>query len=149
MGVLKHGARIADSALVEPADPTCPACRIDMEPAFYEEAMIWACPKCRGSFMPRDTLQAITANESAPRSDLEHLAAMDAASTKLPLLDLIRSAIPCPNCREPMTRAVFDGNSGIGVDECASCGIWLDPGELARAEAWREARRAGLRPDPK
>jgi len=144
---LKRGGVRADFRGVNAADPACPACRIDMEPSFYEEAMIWACPKCRGTFMPKDQLHAITANEAAPRSDLDRLAALDAASTKLPLLDHIRGAIPCPWCREPMERSVFDGDSGIGIDECTTCGVWLDPGELARAEAWREAKRSGLRPD--
>jgi Zn-finger nucleic acid-binding protein len=118
-----------------------------MQPSFYEEAMIWACADCRGTFMPIEQLHAITANESAPRTRDEQLDAVDRASSKLPLLDHIRAPIACPWCSEPMQRAVFDGTSGIGVDSCDSCGIWLDPGELERAEAWREARRAGLLPN--
>lgn len=115
-----------------------------MQPAFYEEAMIWACPDCRGTFMPLDQLDAITANESRPRTDLEQLDAVDRASPKLPLLDHIRAELACPWCSDPMRRSVFDGDSGIGIDTCDTCGVWLDPGELERAEAWREARRAGL-----
>lgn len=120
-----------------------------MESRIYETAMIWSCPRCSGSFLPMDTMQAITVNESDPRTEDERLEAMDAATTKLPLLDHIRGAIPCPWCSEPMERSIFDGNSGIAIDECTTCGVWLDPGELARAEAWREARRAGMQPaDP-
>jgi Zn-finger nucleic acid-binding protein len=130
-------------------DPICPPCKVVMEPQLYEVAMIWACPQCRGTFMPYDQLLAIAANESEPRTEDERLAAMDAASTKLPLLDHIRVAIPCPWCEEPMERSIFDGNSGIAIDTCETCGVWLDPGELPRIEAWREACRAGLVPaDP-
>ena len=97
--------------------------------------------------MPLDQLHAITTNESVPRSWGEHVDAVDRASTKLPLLDHIRAPLECPWCSEQMHREVFDGDSGIGIDRCDSCGVWLDPGELQRAEAWREARRAGLRPE--
>lgn len=97
--------------------------------------------------MPADQLLAITNNEAQPRTRDERLEALDRGSEKLPLLDHIRAAIECPWCSEPMERSVFDGNSGIGIDECATCGIWLDPGELERAEAWREAQRAGLPPE--
>ena len=125
----------------------CPPCRVEMQPHVYEMAMIWTCPTCSGSFMPTDTLHAITVNESDPRTEDERLAAIDAASTKLPLLDHIRAPIPCPWCTQPMHRSIFDGDSGIAIDECDTCGVWLDPGELARAEAWREAKRAGLAPE--
>jgi Zn-finger nucleic acid-binding protein len=140
-----HDEPVADEA---PADPHCPVCKVDLQPAFYEAAMIWSCPDCSGTSMTPDELLAITNNESAPRTEDERLAAIDRASEKLPLLDHIRAQVACPWCSEPMGRAVFDGNSGIGIDQCVDCGVlWLDPGELERAEAWREARRAGLQPE--
>ncbi len=113
-----------------------------MTPTMYETAMIWECPDCRGHFMPLDQLQAITNNESQPRTSDEHIDALERASEKLPLLDHIRAAIACPWCGEQMERSVFDRVSGIGIDHCDDCGVWLDPGELERAEAWREAVRA-------
>ena len=125
-------------------EPQCPVCTVDMAPTFYETAMIYSCPDCRGTFMPLDQLQAITNNETQPRSRDEHLEALDRACEKLPLLDHIRAPIPCPWCDEPMERSVFDDSSGIGIDQCAAHGVWLDPGELERAEAWREALRSGL-----
>jgi Zn-finger nucleic acid-binding protein len=133
---------------VSQPEPQCPVCSVDLAPSFYEAAMIWACPECSGTSMTPDELQAITNNESAPRTEDERLAAMDRASDKLPLLDNIRAQLTCPWCRAPMGRIVFDGNSGIGLDQCIACDVlWLDPGELQRAEAWREARRAGYAPE--
>lgn len=142
---LKHAASNADFAAVSPQEPQCPVCSVDLAPSFYEAAMIWTCPECSGTSMTSDELLAITNNESAPRTEDERLAAIDRASEKLPLLDHIRAQLACPWCSAPMGRQVLDGNSGIGVDVCEGCDVlWLDPGELQCAEAWREAGRAGM-----
>ena len=78
-GTLKVPLRHADPRVVNDDEPQCPTCRIDLAPTMYETAIVWACPVCTGTFMPRDQLYAITANMTHPRSDAERLDALHVA----------------------------------------------------------------------
>src|SRR5438477_453057 len=47
--------------------------------------------------------------------------------------------IPCPDCKSLMNRRNFAGVSGVIIDTCKNCGVWLDNQELNRIVRFIEA----------
>lgn len=41
--------------------------------------------------------------------------------------------LDCPECKKPMARRVYAGDSGVVIDRCSDHGMWFDDGELAQA----------------
>jgi Zn-finger nucleic acid-binding protein len=40
--------------------------------------------------------------------------------------------VPCPACKNLMNRSNYGRRSGVVIDTCRNCGVWLDNNELNR-----------------
>ena len=79
----------------------------------------------------------IVGNISEPRSEGEQQAALQGYAAVTPgAADPTRC---CPVCGRPLEPVNYDKVSGMIVENCYDHGVWLDSGELERAEAWIEA----------
>ncbi len=125
-------------------EPWCPTCILPLTSRVHERSVIWSCGRCEGVFLPAQELRTIVAEEAEPRSDDERRAAMAASAAGPAPDELEQPPTECPWCATAMTRSNYGGDSGVLIDRCDACGIWLDGGELERIEAWAEAARAGM-----
>lgn len=86
------------------------------------------CPNCGGRFIPRATFPALAAA----------VAAMPELRAPPSSVEPVRY-LRCPKCAGPLHRHNYLRVSGVVVDECRACGVWLDPGELERIGAFLAA----------
>ena len=93
----------------------CPRCGEFLDMVFEGVA---ACPRCQGAWLPRATLVSSFADPRWPpgQSMWWH------------------DELECPGCAAEGTLAKLAARNaeGVMVDACATHGVWLDPGEVAR-----------------
>ncbi len=116
--------------LTTPASPTstklnCPHCLIPLEIFDLGQIKLRDCPKCCGIWVDTKTFQQICA-------DREDQAAILGSPIPVPRDDISakRAYIPCPQCRQLMSRSQFSRRSGIIIDLCRAHGVWFDRDEL-------------------
>jgi Zn-finger nucleic acid-binding protein len=99
----------------------CPRCATCWPGAVQHEAT--ACAGCSGIFYGRAALEARLAEARGGSAR---------GSYVRPFLNLSEPIryLPCPVCRELMTRRNFGEESGVVVDICQPHGVWFDAGEL-------------------
>lgn len=123
----------------------CVACSRTLEPAEHEGVPIDQCPDGHGVWLDSGELRLIVESERAPRPAAEREAAIEGREPSTGAATT-RHGRPCPVCRTPMELVRYDETSGIEIETCLDHGVWLDSGELERAEAWIEANRAQSSP---
>jgi Zn-finger nucleic acid-binding protein len=113
----------------------------------YESEQIEVCPTCTGVYVTHAALASVAHDDRVPRSEQERRDALAAADAREPI-DAANVVIRwCPDCASAMRRHTYAFSSGVVVDTCPLHGVWLDPGELQRIEAWTEGMRHGLQPE--
>ena len=134
----------------QPAAPSnaCPRCQVSLEPSKYEGVSVQFCNMCWGYWVGRLELETILTSKD------EHFSRDEKKSAaRAPAHSGDRQILSCVKCAKTMSKlAVEDaGMVAFLVDYCRDHGLWLDTGEIKRAQildektgAVRKALRAGF-----
>jgi Zn-finger nucleic acid-binding protein len=112
--------------------PDCPHCAIPLHAQRIAEFDLAECRGCHGLWIPHPRFDALV--ERALELRRKALARAEPAanprvSKANPHSQGVRY-LRCPVCREQLARRNFRKSSGVIVDACRRCGVWLDAGEL-------------------
>jgi Zn-finger nucleic acid-binding protein len=126
----------------------CPRCAVSLEPSKYEGVAVEFCNVCWGYWVGRLELETILTSKAEHFSRDERKGAVRAAAHEGD-----RKMLSCIKCQKTMSKlAVEDaGMVAFLVDYCRDHGLWLDTGEIKRAQildektgAVRKALRASF-----
>lgn len=104
----------------------CPRCRTALEIHDYRNFAIDKCNTCDGLWLEPDHFKVLSSEFDVYRDDESN-----PVYTKPPLPPA-EPYLPCANCGQLMVRKNFQNISGVLIDLCMSCGVWLDKDELVQ-----------------
>lgn len=118
----------------------CPACKDPLGSETYEGVQIDRCPTCSGTWCDAGELDTIIERKDETinaRLIVKFKVMRDwkaAAGEKA-------SDRVCPRCDGKMTSINYKQVPGLVIERCdATCGVWLDKGELEKIQAFEESR---------
>ncbi len=101
----------------------CPKCKTAIHEMRLEGVDFDFCSSCKGMWFDRDELAFMM----ELKKDIPYIEKIKEAAK--------RTAYDCPRCGQKLEELKFDSLHNLLFDRCLSChGIWLDKGELAKAE---------------
>ena len=103
---------------------TCPRCRISLEKHQYRGFELDKCSSCQGIWLQPKEFAVLTTEFDVYRDETSN------PDYIRPALPKSEGYLPCANCQKVMSRRNFKSVSGVLIDSCLHCGIWLDKGEL-------------------
>lgn len=103
----------------------CPRCAIPLKIEHYRNFELDKCDQCEGIWLAPDEFSVLTSEFDVYRDDKS-----DPLYAR-PALKKAENYLPCANCQKMMSRRNFKTISGVLIDSCIHCGVWLDKGELA------------------
>jgi Zn-finger nucleic acid-binding protein len=109
---------------VEAKQKQCPRCSISLGVQKYRNYELDKCGQCEGLWLQPDEFDVLTSEFDVYRdnnSDPQYFRAG---------LPKSENYLPCANCTKIMSRRNFKSISGVLIDACIHCGVWLDKGEL-------------------
>ena len=125
----------------------CIECHSEMDLVQREGIEIDVCSNGHGVWLDSGELKLMVDSMVEPRSEVEHASALGPRGAEPdPGAATAAAARQCPRCSTVMERVNYDMSSGVYIDTCAEHGVWCDPGELERLEAWIEANRERMQP---
>lgn len=116
----------------------CPRCHNPLAHESYEGVTIDRCAVCHGAWLDEGELPQIvnTRTVKFPADLIKSTLAAAFAGVTAPELHSIEK---CPKCQTAMTAANFSYSSGVILDRCPKGhGVWLDGGELSKAQLHKE-----------
>jgi len=102
----------------------CPRCSIELELRHYRNYELDQCSQCEGVWLQPDEFSLLTSEFDVYRDDESN------PQYSRPGLPKSENYLPCANCKSMMSRRNFKSISGVLIDSCLHCGVWLDKGEL-------------------
>ena len=123
----------------------CPACEGQLKTKQYEGIEVDQCTQCSGHWLDLKELLHIAQTQEETISQDIVAKTLSQAFSGIPQeeVDTLRK---CPHCQKPLRPVNYDYSSGIIIDQCSEHGVWLDQGELDKAQAhseqWREKAQA-------
>lgn len=126
----------------------CPRCEVSLEPAKYEGVAVQFCNMCWGYWVGRFELETIltSKDESFSRDEKK-------GAARAPAHAADRKILSCVKCGKTMSKLAVEDSSMVAflVDYCRDHGLWLDTGEIKRAQildeksgAVKKALRSGF-----
>ncbi|HYG76437.1 MAG TPA: zf-TFIIB domain-containing protein [Planctomycetota bacterium] len=117
---------------ISASELSCPRCSQPLQQRMLESIRLFECAGCAGMWLPAETFDAICKSKES-RSAAGRLGGRGATGR---LRFELRPAekvkyIPCPGCKNLMNRRNFAGISGVIIDTCKNCGVWLDDKEFS------------------
>lgn len=119
----------------------CPRCACPLQALdlpFEKRLCIDRCTSCFGIFFDSGELEFLfeTSISHVYEADIEKLHSLVAEEAS-PESRVVYCK--CPGCSKVMNRRHYGLRSGVIVDVCRSCGVWLDGGELRKLLKWYKA----------
>lgn len=114
------------------SDLLCPRCQCTMQDRAIEKISMTECGGCGGLWLGVDTFRILCEDKQtleiatvglARKKRRVHFELTEAEEVKY---------VPCPVCKHLMNRRNFGRVSGVIIDTCRECGVWLDNQELNR-----------------
>jgi Zn-finger nucleic acid-binding protein len=109
--------------------PLCPRCQKPLVQVDENQVVAQTCPACHGTWISIAALERRTRIETNP----DHLHIQFPSVTELAntvTQSNTTTPLPCPVCRQIMTKTRFLPTIPIQIDRCSPCAhFWLDPGE--------------------
>ncbi len=110
----------------------CPRCKVPLQGRAVEKIQLEECASCAGTWLPVSTFESICRDhESMGLATLGLNRAGRRARFELTSKEEVKY-VPCPVCKNLMNRRNFGRVSGVIIDVCRDCGVWLDNQELNR-----------------
>ena len=105
-------------------DKQCPRCALPLTIKHYRKFELDQCKQCEGLWLEPEEFAVLTSEFDVYRdNESEPIYAR-------PGLKKAENYLPCANCQKVMSRRNFKSISGVLIDACIHCGVWLDKGEL-------------------
>jgi len=115
----------------------CPACRVPMYVAEFQQIELDLCGRCDGVWFDRGELALLLSDERLLTGD--PLAAAETVTDE--------ATRACPLCDKPMAKVNIGPGRRVLVDHCPQgCGLWFDGAEVAALTADLDAAGWGLPP---
>lgn len=111
--------------LREEKDKQCPRCSVPLQIKHYRKYELDKCNQCEGMWLEPNEFSVLTSEFDVYRDDESD------PTYYRPALKKAEGYLPCANCQQLMSRRNFKAISGVLIDTCIHCGVWLDKGELA------------------
>lgn len=108
----------------------CPRCKIALEIHQYNDFQLDKCVSCEGLWIEQQEFNVLTSEFDVYRDDKSN------PNFQRQPLPKSEGYLPCACCEKQMVRKNFKSISGVLIDICISCGIWLDKGELAQIRSF-------------
>lgn len=119
-------------------DKECPRCRLALQGRRIENIGLFECSVCAGMWLPTGTFESICKSRETMGAATRGLGLPRKTRFELTEAEAVKY-VPCPQCRNLMNRRNFAGVSGVIIDTCRECGVWLDNQELNRIIRFIEA----------
>ncbi len=113
----------------------CPRCDLPLRKQDYEGVTTDVCESCWGFWLDTGEFEDILERRDFSFSDEEREAILDLRSASAP--NRTKPAA-CPQCGKTMERALYDQSVRLSIDRCRRHGVWLDTGEIKKAQALAE-----------
>lgn len=114
------------------SDMPCPRCTLALQGRRIETIDLFECAGCAGMWLPAGSFESICKNKETLGVASRGLGG-GGRRTRFELTDAEAvKYVPCPACTKLMNRRNFAGISGVIIDTCRDCGVWLDNQELSR-----------------
>jgi len=139
---------IPEPVAAAPRLHACPRCQVTLQPDKYEGVAIEFCDTCWGYWVGRLEFETILTSKDEHFSRDERKVA-----SRAPAHEGDRKMLTCVKCAKIMSKIAVedDGMVAFLVDYCRDHGLWLDTGEIKRAQildektgAVRKALRASF-----
>ena len=108
----------------EDTEKHCPRCAIPLEIHHYRNYELDKCNQCEGIWLQPDEFAVLTSEFDVYRDDKSN------PQYLRPGMPKTENYLPCASCKNMMSRRNFKSISGVLIDSCLHCGVWLDKGEL-------------------
>jgi Zn-finger nucleic acid-binding protein len=108
----------------------CPRCQKALDIHQYNSFQLDRCSSCEGLWLEPQEFKILTSEFSVYRDDSSD------PNFQRQALPKIEGYLPCACCSKLMVRQNFKGISGVLIDLCIHCGIWLDKGELKQIRSF-------------
>lgn len=102
----------------------CPRCAIALHQKHYRNYELDKCSQCHGMWLQHDKFAVLTSEFDVYRDEKSN------PNYSRPGLPKLENYLPCANCNKMMSRRNFKSISGVLIDSCLHCGVWLDKDEL-------------------
>jgi hypothetical protein len=131
----------------QPSTLSCPECKSVMASVRYLGGWVLdECRTCRGVWFDRGELEPILTRFHAKKQDA--LGPEANISRRAAIIDREFQYRNCPRCQDVMVRLNYARVSGVIIDRCGQCGVWLDGGELEKISAFLGASPPDVMPEP-
>ena len=125
----------------EASNYTCPSCGQPLVVETYESTQVHECRYCAGTLVENSKIARIIARTDRQRPCSERINALARAAVNENQIRHTRKMLtgkaapivylPCPKCKNPMSRGFYSLAHLIDVDRCGFCEItWFDKDEL-------------------
>ena len=114
-------------------DLACPRCKTALQVRTVSEAQLWECASCGGLWVPAEVFTKLCAEKdrAAVVKELASPTRVQRRRFELSAEEKVKY-VPCPACKNLMNRSNYGRRSGVIIDTCRDCGVWLDNNELNR-----------------
>jgi len=115
---------------IENNNRKCPRCKDLLTVFQFNNYQLDRCSSCEGLWLEPDKFKLLTSEFDVYRDDSSDPNFIRKPTPKA------EGYLPCACCSKLMTRQNFKAISGVIIDLCISCGIWLDKGELKQIRSF-------------
>jgi len=115
---------------MEQNERKCPRCRTPLNIHRFNKFELDKCPSCEGLWLEPQEFKILTSEFDVYRDDNSN------PDFRRKPLAKAEGYLPCASCSKLMTRQNFKTISGVLIDLCINCGIWLDQGELKQIRSF-------------
>jgi Zn-finger nucleic acid-binding protein len=121
-----------------PSTIPCPRCGTKLTEVRYGDLALDECRSCGGCWYDRGEMERALQRFGARKEE--------ASGGEVPgrvrrhvLADTQVRYLNCPKCGDAMSRVNYESCSGVMVDRCRACGVWLDRAELEKIHEFLES----------
>jgi Zn-finger nucleic acid-binding protein len=112
-------------------DLSCPRCKVPLQTRIVSKAGLFECADCAGLWLPVGVFENICSNSETMSAATRLFGPGKNKHFELAATEEVKY-MPCPGCKNLMNRRNFGRVSGVIIDTCRNCGVWLDNQELNR-----------------
>ncbi|MCJ8318057.1 MAG: zf-TFIIB domain-containing protein [Colwellia sp.] len=115
---------------IENKNRQCPRCKEALTAFQFNHYQLDRCSCCEGLWLEPDKFKVLTSEFDVYRDDNSDPLFIRKPTPKA------EGYLPCACCSKLMTRQNFKDISGVIIDLCIACGIWLDKNELKQIRSF-------------
>lgn len=114
-----------------PSTMACPRCSQALMRVEFADFVVEECRRCGGCWYPKESVMKAFERFRVQKAHREGFTPFAEVKRFHPV-EATTEYVKCPKCGGLMVRANFEEYSGIIIDRCGTCGVWLDAGEFEK-----------------